>query len=1128
MGIRHAKYFHKAACWETLRRRAALIISLGLVITLQMFAQSPKRRDADPVPKFRNAAPGVRYVGSQMCRGCHSAIYQQYSRTDMAHSTFLPGNILDMGWLDKPVDLYSEKVNRHYRVFARDSKIYQSEYGLDEQGREVFRHTEELAYMVGSGVNGVTPIVRRGNYLFEAPLSYYAATKSWGLSPNFEVQDLGFNLPIKADCIGCHAGRTQPELGREALYRDPPVTELAIGCENCHGPGGLHVNQRLAGAPKPSSVDRSIVNPAKLPPWLADNICMGCHEGDIRALQPSKFDSDFRPGTPLNETVAILKAPIDPRATQSPLLEHYYSMTLSKCYRGSGGRFGCQNCHDPHLQPPADEAPKYFRGKCLQCHTDKSCTLDLKARLAQEPPDACSNCHMPKRAALTVSHSSLTDHRILRVRGEPYPDRAFKASLPGTGFIHVNAVPGKPDSVPAVSLLKAYRQELVRSHLEFKDYYFALLDRLSKSGSKDPFILSALAQKAGSDGDLPKAIRYARQVIEQGSASDSDYLLLDGLLARSGDTNASVDLLKQAISNAPYNNALYESLSARQMAAGNIIDGMATLKHGLELFPEDTALRGLEQQTSAGGLLQQGVAQFKQGNLQAAMDRFQAAVQVNPRDARAHDYIGVILGESGKLNEAIVEFDQAIRLDPGVSDSHFHLGLAYKQTGRINDAISEYQEALRLNPGMVEAQYSLSAICAKLGDLDGAIRLLREVLKAVPDFGEAHYNLGLNLWNRYKSSMGLRQKADLDNAQEELKTATKVQPQQATVYFVLGQVMSDRGDLISGVENLQKAVDLDPANPEYHYNLGLALRLKGDMEPASAQFREAIRLNPSHALAHRSLGLVLRESGDLPGAAAELRQAVTQLPEDAEGHHILGTVLLKSNDVNGAIEEFRRALALNPNLAQAHASLAQAMQRAGQKDEAQKELAELEKINLGVANEGRAMILVETAEGHINKGEQSAAVHELQEAVTLSPNFAEAHYQLGLALRQSVDGSAKAESAFRRVLQLNPNHALAHLQLGLLFAAESDGADAAAEFENAAKLAPGLAEAHRGLGRLAADSRDWDTAVREFQAVVAWNPDDAAAHYDLAGSLKASGQLDEASRELQIALKLDPKLATPR
>ena len=108
--------------------------------------------------EFRNAAPGVRYVGSNMCKGCHSAIYQQYSRTDMAHSTSLPGSILDKGWLAKPVDIFNQKLDRHYQVFARDGKVYQSEYGLDQQGKEVFRHTEELAYVVGTGANGVTPI----------------------------------------------------------------------------------------------------------------------------------------------------------------------------------------------------------------------------------------------------------------------------------------------------------------------------------------------------------------------------------------------------------------------------------------------------------------------------------------------------------------------------------------------------------------------------------------------------------------------------------------------------------------------------------------------------------------------------------------------------------------------------------------------------------------------------------------------------------------------------------------------------------------------------------------------------------------------------------------------------------
>jgi tetratricopeptide (TPR) repeat protein len=1126
MVIRRGGRFSKTAHLLKMYCHIAGAASLILLTTEHGRGQDLKARQAS-ISGFLNTAPGVRYVGSKVCVGCHSTIYQNFSRTGMARSTSLPIKVMDLGWLNKPVDIFNEKHNRHYQMFVRGSKVYQSEYELDNQGKEVFRHTEELAYLIGSGVNGDTPVVRRGNFLFEAPLSYYAATKTWDLSPNFDVRDMGFNLSIKADCIGCHTGRTQPVLGREALYRDPPVTEISIGCENCHGPGELHVNERLAGAPAPRAIDRTIVNPARLPTWLADNICMSYHEGDIRALQPDKFDSDFRPGTPLNNTVAILKAPINPRATESPLLEHYYSMTLSKCYSGSGRKLGCQSCHDPHLQSSAEEAPEYFRAKCLGCHTEMSCTFDLQTRLAQKPPDACSTCHMPKRAALTVSHSSLTDHRILRTPGEPYPASAFRESLPGTGFIYVNAVPGKPDSVPAVPLLKAYRQELMRSHLEFKDYYFALLDPLSKSGSKDPFVLSAIAQKAGSDGNLPKAIRYARQAIEQGSASDSDYLLLDGFLARSGNLQASIGVLKQAISITPFSNTLYESLATRQLAAGNTNDGLATVKHGLELFPEDAALRGMSQQSADNSLVREGIALFKQGNSQGAMEKFQAAAHANPNNAVAHDYIGMILGESGKLNEAIAEFDEAVRLDPGLPDPHFHLGLAYKQTGRINDAISEYHEALRLNPALLEARYGLSAICTKVGDLDGAIRLLREVTKAAPEFAEAHYNLGLNLWNKYKTSSGLRQKSEIDEALAELKTATQLAPKQPTSYFALGQILADRGDLAPAVENLQKAVDLDPSNPEYHYNLGLALRLKGDMEPAGAQFRAALKLDPNRALAHRSLGLVLREAGDLPAAAEELRLAVAGLPDDPEGHQLLGTVLLKLNDLPGAIENFRKAISLNPDLGDAHATLAQALQRTGQKDEAKKELAELQQINTAKANAGRAMILVETAEGHMRSGDFSNAVTELQEATTLSPDFDEAYYQLGLALRQSAGGMTGAEATFQRVLQLNPNEARAYHQLALLLESRGDKAQAAALLEKAVQLATGLTEAHLELGRLAKNSRDWPTAVREFEAALAWDPENAKAHYDLAAALKANGQLEEAAHELRIAQKLNPALPAP-
>src|SRR2546428_8798582 len=154
----------------------------------------------------------------------------------------------------------------------------------------------------------------------------------------------------------------------------------------------LHVKERLKGDPLSGDPDRSIVNPAKLPSWLADNICMYCHEGgDARVLQPGKGYFDFRPGTPLDDTQAIFLVPLKRESPSRPdLLEHNFSMVLSKCYRSSGGRLSCLTCHDPHIQPSKQEAPAYYRKKCLSCHTERSCALPLELRLRKTPANDCA------------------------------------------------------------------------------------------------------------------------------------------------------------------------------------------------------------------------------------------------------------------------------------------------------------------------------------------------------------------------------------------------------------------------------------------------------------------------------------------------------------------------------------------------------------------------------------------------------------------------------------------------------------------------------------------------------------------------------------------------------------------
>src|SRR5437879_8489 len=154
---------------------------------------------------------------------------------------------------------------------------------------------------------------------------------------------------------------------------------------------------------------------------------------------------------------------------QSVLLEHYFAMTLSKCYRTSAGRLRCITCHNPHAQLTGPEAGEFYRTKCLGCHRPESCTLTAEERLRKSTNDDCASCHMPKRDVTTITHAALTDHSIAARPGEPYPEEAFPShALSGTGLLHLTATPGEtPASVSSVTLLQAYLDLIRDGHREF-------------------------------------------------------------------------------------------------------------------------------------------------------------------------------------------------------------------------------------------------------------------------------------------------------------------------------------------------------------------------------------------------------------------------------------------------------------------------------------------------------------------------------------------------------------------------------------------------------------------------------------------------------------------------------------
>lgn len=537
------------------------------------------------------------YVGSASCAQCHSDIYHRFLQTSMGRSmsritpsTLTPAFLQS---LSLPAHSFDERMDRHFETFTRDGKLYQSEYQTTADGADTFRDTHEIDWMIGAGTNGIGAIVRRGgDYLFQAPRSFYSKPKAWGPSPGYEQTDLGFNRPIQAGCIFCHSGRPNPVANTNGEFANSPFSELAIGCENCHGPGAAHI-AAMKDPHAAKDAPTHIVNPARLTPYLADNICMGCHQtGDVRVLKPGKTYQDFRPGEPLDNTLSILMIP--PTRSNPPdvdHVEHYYSMTLSKCYRASKGRLSCITCHNPHVEPTAEEAPAYFNGKCLTCHTTQSCKLPLRAREQSRPADNCIGCHMPKRDIAVISHSSATNHRIIARPNEPFPDITFQQTLPSLpDLIHLNPAPGQESTPPPpLTLLKAYG-ELAANHPEYVAPYLKVLDQLEKSQPENSLVQASLGRRELRKGNYQAAADHLQQALQL-QPEATTYADLSEALAKLNQTEESLPPLEKAIQMDPFDPVMQKTLIVRLIQLKDYARAQTALEHYLEVFPQDSFMR---------------------------------------------------------------------------------------------------------------------------------------------------------------------------------------------------------------------------------------------------------------------------------------------------------------------------------------------------------------------------------------------------------------------------------------------------------------------------------------------------------------------------------------------------------
>ena len=204
---------------------------------------------------------------------------------------------------------------------------------------------------------------------------------------------------------------------------------------------------------------------------------------------------------------------------------------------------------------------------------------------------------------------------------------------------------------------------------------------------------------------------------------------------------------------------------------------------------------------AATRLMQLGQALVSEGKIAEGLERYRAALAMQPKNPTIHNLLGVAELKGGSPAKAVEAFNRALALAPQYSDARNNRGAAYVQLGQF---------------AMAEADY-----LAVLSDSTHANR------------ADVYFNLGSLYLSR----------GNLSAAEENLhRAAVPAGPIEA--FFLLGQVEDRLGKGELADSTFRVAMAKAPERPDIALAFGLLLESRGRKEEARDAFRRVVTLAP--------------------------------------------------------------------------------------------------------------------------------------------------------------------------------------------------------------------------------------------------------------------------------------------
>lgn len=205
-------------------------------------------------------------------------------------------------------------------------------------------------------------------------------------------------------------------------------------------------------------------------------------------------------------------------------------------------------------------------------------------------------------------------------------------------------------------------------------------------------------------------------------------------------------------------------------------------------------------------LANSAVALYRSGDFQGAAEKFDRAVELDPRIPtiflnQGFTYLALYTA-SPKSKEgyeaggrAVRAFQRYLALAPDDPRGKNYLVQTFVDTNRYEDAVAYFKPEIERQPPSLAAVTTLGLIASKTGRIDDALNWYQRRVALAPADPDGHYSLGVLIWEHlhYHSNItGQERLALSDQALGSLRKAVELRPHAFESYTYINLVYRER------------------------------------------------------------------------------------------------------------------------------------------------------------------------------------------------------------------------------------------------------------------------------------------------------------------------------------------------